>query len=84
MSAAKKARVEEEPSEIMGYIHNVSPIKLSRNNNKYFNAVFQDHEKYSDLVCFVPENLDGNAEGKVSTFLLSVIAPMTYSVTKLT
>lgn len=55
MSAAKKARVEEEPSEIMGYIHNVSPIKLSRNNNKYFNAVFQDHEKYSDLVCFVPE-----------------------------
>ncbi|XP_052711445.1 uncharacterized protein LOC128185817 [Crassostrea angulata] len=54
MSAAKKARVEEEPSEIMGYIHNVSPIKLSR-NNKYFNAVFQDHEKYSDLVCFVPE-----------------------------
>lgn len=55
MSAAKKARVEEKPSEIMGYIHNVSPIKLSRNNNKYFNAVFQDHEKYSELVCFVPE-----------------------------
>lgn len=32
----------------------------------------------------IQPNLDGNAEGKVSTFLLSVIAPMTYFVTKLT
>ncbi|XP_062574481.1 uncharacterized protein LOC134236327 [Saccostrea cucullata] len=56
MSAPKKPKLDEEPSgEIVGYIHSVTPIKLSRNNNKYFNAIFQDHEKYSDMVCFVPE-----------------------------
>ena len=44
----------EETAELLGYIH-VSPIKLSGNNNKYFNALFQDHEKYGDPVCSVPE-----------------------------
>jgi hypothetical protein len=55
MSAPKKQRVEDSGKEILGYIHNVSPIKLSRKNNKYFNAVLQEKEKYSDVVCFVPE-----------------------------
>lgn len=55
MFVVKKVRVEEELLEIMGYIYNVFFIKLLRNNNKYFNVVFQDYEKYSDLVCFVLE-----------------------------
>ncbi|XP_061169175.1 uncharacterized protein LOC133178499 [Saccostrea echinata] len=56
MAAAKKMRLDDEQSvEVEGYVHNVSPIKVSRNNNNYFNAVFQDEEKYTDLVCFVPE-----------------------------
>lgn len=55
MFVVKKVRVEEELLEIMGYIYNVFFIKLLRNNNKYFNVVFQDYEKYSDVVCFVLE-----------------------------
>lgn len=56
MAAAKKMKLADDQTvEVEGYIHNVSPMKLSRNNNNYFNAVFQDEEKYVDLVCFVPE-----------------------------
>jgi hypothetical protein len=55
MSASKRPRLENSTEEMFGYIHNVSPMKLSRNNNSYFNAILQEKEKYNDVVCFVPE-----------------------------
>ncbi|MES9903983.1 MAG: hypothetical protein ABW168_15075 [Sedimenticola sp.] len=44
---------ENEDNEVDGYLHEVSPIKMSRSNNRYFNAKIQtDRERYSELVCF--------------------------------
>lgn len=30
---------DEPLPTIAGYVHNVTPVKMSQNNNKYFNAV---------------------------------------------
>ena len=46
----------EEQKEVHGYLHNVSPMKVSKNQNRYFNAILQTgpHD-YQDLVCYNPE-----------------------------
>uniref|UniRef100_A0A8W8NTQ5 Uncharacterized protein n=1 Tax=Magallana gigas TaxID=29159 RepID=A0A8W8NTQ5_MAGGI len=55
MAAPKKIKLDEQSIEVEGYVHNVSPLKVSRNNNNYFNAIFQEEGKYTDLVCFVQD-----------------------------
>lgn len=47
----RKFDLEEEQS-VEGYIHSVSPIKTSKNNNRYFNAVVQESDKFTDLVSY--------------------------------
>ena len=40
-------------SSVSGYLSNVSPIKISKNNNKYFNAKLQtSSEDIQDVVVF--------------------------------
>ena len=42
--------------QVSGYIHSVSPLKTSKHNRKYFNAVMQtSHTQYSDVVCYAGE-----------------------------
>ncbi|XP_056613837.1 uncharacterized protein LOC130429354 [Triplophysa dalaica] len=41
---------------ISGYIHDVSPVKTSKRNNKYFNAVCQNgRDEYHDIVVFTAD-----------------------------
>uniref|UniRef100_K1PFU7 Uncharacterized protein n=1 Tax=Magallana gigas TaxID=29159 RepID=K1PFU7_MAGGI len=54
MAAPKKIKLVEHSIEVEGYVHNVSPMKVSGNNNNYFNTIFQE-DKYIDLVCFVQD-----------------------------
>ncbi|XP_062597153.1 uncharacterized protein LOC134258618, partial [Saccostrea cucullata] len=50
---------DETPAEnIQGYVHEVSPLKTSKNNNKYFNAKFQDNESFLDMVCYRSDLLE--------------------------
>jgi hypothetical protein len=46
------SRPNDDEIDIEGYIHDVTPVKTSRNNNKYFNAVVQQKEKFTDMVCY--------------------------------
>lgn len=45
---------EEKPDQIIGYIHNVSPIK----EGKFFDFQVQSKEKYLRGVCFAPAKRD--------------------------
>lgn len=38
-----------------GYIVGVSPVKISRSNNKYFNGKMQTEHKTYNFVCFAAE-----------------------------
>lgn len=41
---------------ISGYVHSVSPVKMSQNNNKYFNAVMQvNRHDYHHTVVYATE-----------------------------
>jgi len=56
-SPAKRARSSDAESEVVsGYLHNVSPVKVSRRNTRYFEASVQTgREEYRRVVCFSPE-----------------------------
>ncbi|KAK9979869.1 hypothetical protein ABG768_013277, partial [Culter alburnus] len=46
----------KESEEILGYFHSVSPMKTSKTNSRYFNAVVQTaRQEYHDAVIFTPE-----------------------------
>ena len=40
-----------------GYITDVTPVKISRNNNKYFNGKLQTEHKNYNFVCFASEKV---------------------------
>ncbi len=51
--AQKQVKTKES---LFGYIHDVTPIKLSTVNNKYFSATLQtDRENYHHCVIFAAE-----------------------------
>lgn len=53
MSASKKIKIDEEKPSISGYIQNVSPIRTSRTNSRYFNAVVQtERNEFNRVACF--------------------------------
>lgn len=53
MSASKKIKIEEEKPSISGYVQNVSPIRTSRTNSRYFNAIVQtERNEYNRMACF--------------------------------
>ncbi|KAM7420109.1 hypothetical protein PAMA_014695 [Pampus argenteus] len=57
-SPAKKMKTEEDKS-ISGYLHNISPMKVSKKNTRYFHATIQSgREEYHRVVVFSPEKRD--------------------------
>jgi hypothetical protein len=53
VNMAKRQKVEED--EVSGYIHEVSPVKTSARNTKYFDAKLQiESDVYQKMVCFDP------------------------------
>ncbi|XP_061163774.1 uncharacterized protein LOC133187078 [Saccostrea echinata] len=53
MSAPKKIKIEEEKTSVSGYVQNVSPIRTSRTNSRYFNAIFQtERNEFNRAACF--------------------------------
>ena len=57
MATPSKLPKEASSSQqgIQGYFHDISPVKTSKNNNRYFNAKFQDSESFIDVVCYRTE-----------------------------
>jgi ssDNA-binding replication factor A large subunit len=60
---------------IIGYLHNLSPMKVSANENNYFDVSVQMKEKTIRAVCFSPEkmkpmkaNLEASSPVKISNF----------------
>lgn len=52
----KKIKLEKTEDNVTGYIHDVSPVKTSARNTKYFNASFQtNHNEFHHSVVFSPE-----------------------------
>ncbi len=55
----QKPQTQQEDDSISGYLHNVSPIKTSRKNNRYFNATLQvSRDEYHNTVVFATEKHD--------------------------
>ncbi|KAK0136493.1 hypothetical protein N1851_027391 [Merluccius polli] len=53
-SSMKKARTEDE--SMVGFIHGLSPVKISKKNSRYFDATLQTgRQEYHRLVVFGPE-----------------------------
>lgn len=53
MSASKKLNLEEDKTTVSGFVQNVSPIRTSRTNSRYFNAVVQTkRNKFNRIACF--------------------------------
>jgi len=46
-SPAKKSK-----TEVTGFIHNVSPVKISQKQKPYFTATIQEEHTYRDIVVF--------------------------------
>lgn len=71
---ALKRKFEEH--NVTGYIHNVSPVKRSSNNNLYFNSTFQTPEEMKRIVCFDAEKHPSftNAEKLRSPIKLSNVS----------
>lgn len=62
--------------ELHGYIHDVSPIKISNANNRYFECKLQTHtSEYKRLVYFdssKKQTFDNAASAKTSTELVNI------------
>ncbi|KAK3107898.1 hypothetical protein FSP39_024678 [Pinctada imbricata] len=51
--AGTKRKFEEDALTKTGYVSSLSPIKISNNNNKYFDGVLQtDSDVYQRMACF--------------------------------
>ncbi|XP_067278206.1 uncharacterized protein [Pseudorasbora parva] len=49
----------QDDNSISGYLHSISPIKISRANNRYFNAILQvSRNEYHDTVVFAMDKHD--------------------------
>lgn len=58
-SSEKKRKMDENPPPsdnpvimVTGFIHCVSPVKLSANGNRYFNMTIYRKDEYTDAVSF--------------------------------
>ncbi|XP_062576451.1 uncharacterized protein LOC134238343 [Saccostrea cucullata] len=58
-SSEKKRKMDENPQQsdntetmVTGFIHCVSPVKLSANGSRYFNMTIQRKDEYTDAVSF--------------------------------
>ena len=52
-STPKKTRLET--NSVTGFLQSISPLKTSKNNRKYFNAILQTKTGYEPVVSFKPE-----------------------------
>lgn len=62
---------------MVGYLHNLSPIKTSQNKNQYFSLNFQTNSQVYRAVCFSPEKhsvlkrkLESSSPVKINKFQL--------------
>ncbi|ESP02003.1 hypothetical protein LOTGIDRAFT_157140 [Lottia gigantea] len=46
---------DSDLTDVCGYIHNVSPVKISEKNNAYFTCKLQSESDVSEVVCLTPE-----------------------------
>lgn len=67
---------------VCGYPQKVSPIKVSRNQNRYFNAVLQvGPEEYQDVVCFLADKR-ATMKSLEDTKSATVLSPVTFTRAK--
>lgn len=53
---SKNADFNKLGATVTGYFHCVSPVKTSKKNNRYFNAILQtDRHDYQNTVVFTPD-----------------------------
>ena len=57
MASSSKQRKIDHENSTEGYIHAVTPVKISRNGHKYFNAKIQEKQDVTDMVCFQGEDV---------------------------
>lgn len=53
--AAKRTKDEMQLEQEEGYISDITNVKISRNNNKYFNGKLQTEFQTYNFVCYTPE-----------------------------
>ena len=55
-TSEKKRKIDENPPKadesVTGFIHCVSPVKISTNGNRFFNMTIQQKDEYTDGVSF--------------------------------
>ena len=52
---------------IVGYLHNVSPVKVSAKGSEYFSFTIQEKENKTKALCFSPRKHKSNVESKAET-----------------
>ena len=51
----KNNKISDEEKKAIGFLHDVSPVKTSKNDRKYFNATMQTSKGYETVVSFKSE-----------------------------
>lgn len=57
-NSSSRAENQDSGQNVVGYLHNVTPVKRSAKNNLYFNAYLQSHDTTRSVVSFDAEKQD--------------------------
>ena len=66
-STSSPRKISTQPHKdptIVGYVHNVSPVKASAKGTEYFSFTIQEKEKKIKALCFTPRKHKSNVESK--------------------
>ena len=69
-STSSPRKVSAQPHKdptIVGYLHNVSPVKVSAKGSEYFSFTIQEKEKKIKALCFSPRKHKSNVESKAES-----------------
>lgn len=55
---------------IIGYLHNLSPMKVSKNDNEYFDVNVQMKEKTMRAICFSPDKMKPSSPVKICNYTI--------------
>ena len=67
---------------IIGYLHNVSPVKKSAKGSEYFSFTIQEKEKKIKALCFAPRKHKANVETNAESGTPCKLTKFTYHATE--
>lgn len=84
-STSSPTKISTQPHKdptIVGYLHNVSPVKRSAKGSEYFSFTVQEKEKKIKALCFSPRKHKSNVDTKAESCTPCKLTKFTYHATE--